>query len=155
MKKLLLLLIAVLLFACNGKESKSRIINPDASQKILISMESTEFKEKLVDKLISKYKNISTIEIQSLKFLKKTNPADYNAIIILDACQASLKLNFVINKFRKNHPTEDNVIFFITSGDPDWKWNDPDVRAITSASEFNLLDKTFLNIKTALDSLLK
>ncbi len=93
MKKLSLLLIVSLLFACNGKEPESRIINPDASQKILITMESTEFKEKIVDKLIAEYKDISSIEIQSLKFLKKTNPADYNAIIIMDACQASLKLN--------------------------------------------------------------
>lgn len=154
MKKIIIILISLILLACKNENPQQRTINPAAGKSILVSYNSTEYKEKLVSMIINNYQEDFSIEIIPLKSLKKIKPDDYNAVIIMDACEAALFFNPELKNFVKNKNTS-NLVLFITKGDPEWKWENEDIAAITSASSDASLQPAFRQIKDKLDTLLK
>ncbi|MCF7912421.1 MAG: hypothetical protein K9M99_07825 [Candidatus Cloacimonetes bacterium] len=135
MKNIILVIMIILLLSGCKQSPEQRVINPGAQSRILIAMTTTEFKEQIVSRIINDFGERATIEINGLSSLKKVNPAEYDAIIIMDACEAGMKFNASLNNFTSKHTETDNAIFIITAGDPDWEWDNKNYRAITSASE--------------------
>ncbi|MCF7920185.1 MAG: hypothetical protein K9N06_09775 [Candidatus Cloacimonetes bacterium] len=155
MKNIILFYLIIILLSGCKQSPEQRVINPGTQSRILIAMTTTEFKEQIVSRIIDDFGQQATIEINGLSSLKKINPAEYNAIIIMDACEAWMKFNTSLNRFTSKHTAADNVIFIITAGDPDWKWDNKNYRAITSASETTRIDDIVSELETWLATRIK
>jgi len=132
----LLVTMAGLMMSCKkNMVADVHLANPGARYKVLIAATESEFKKPIREKFIDQYRAYCDIEVISLKKLKDKPQDDYHLILVMDEVQAWLWFNKRVKKFVKKIKDPSRVVLLMTSGDPDWKYPDPDVDAITSASE--------------------
>jgi hypothetical protein len=75
-------------------------------------------------------------------------------VLILDTCLAWSGFNPSVNTFLENNKSKDNVVLFMTAGDPDWTYSYQGVDAITSASVVENEDVKFEEITQQINQLL-
>ena len=159
MKIKVILIFILILLTSNvfTEEIITDSVEVQESYKILVSTSKIDFKNAVVEKLITKleHTNCSCTKTK-LKALKEVDSFDYDVIVILNSIWA-WSLNGKVKKFLKN--IEDNerakVILINTAGDEDYKTKEKDIYAITSASKIEkadlIVDKIFQKIKEMLD----
>jgi hypothetical protein len=132
----LMLITAAILLSCGGKVETITVGNPDAADKILIAMEPSEYKLLLARDVASALDNGSRfITITGLGALKKANPADYKAVIILNAVKAG-KPDPKAAAYVAKYPDAGNVAVVNTwGGDPGTIKMDADTVSTASTTD--------------------
>ncbi len=88
------------------------------SKKVLIVARESEFKTELAYKVAdSLSKDTIYVEVCGVKKLKKLNPKNYAAIIIINTC-LSWQIDNKVQDFFKDNPDYSEVVLLTTSGDP-------------------------------------
>lgn len=75
-------------------------------------------------------------------------------ILVMDDSEAWTLWNFSLKSFLKKTENCNNIVLFITAGDPDWKYRYKDLDAITSASIVGNEDRVFNELTVKIDGMI-
>ncbi|MBM4399873.1 MAG: hypothetical protein FJ041_06080 [Candidatus Cloacimonetes bacterium] len=114
----------------------------------------TPFKNALIDSLKNKYEPKYQVKKIVLKNLTEIASHNYRLMIVMEQLKANLMMNGKIKTIKKNTDMN-NVIYFLTTGDPKWKWQNVDIHHIASASEKPRLGTAWKELRTKVDAILK
>ena len=90
---LYLLLGIILLFSsCTKKLVETNIESKNVAGKILIAGDSSEFKDKIRELIIGKFKADYSIDVVNIEKLSKTDSAKYSVVLIMDTCMLTLMI---------------------------------------------------------------
>lgn len=114
--------------------------DPNASLKVLIATQGSEFKEDLSKKIIKNLENDSIyISVIDCTTLKKENAADWQAIVIMHTTKAH-KIPGYVSTFLEGLSDYSNLVLISTSGGGDEVITEFEVDAISTASSRSLTD---------------
>ncbi len=132
-----ILCILILLLSCSSDYLDfKKLNNREADKTLIISAiagKGTPFKQKIVDKLAEKLKDRFTIEVMNLRGAGDLDRKEFDAIVIMDGCQAWMFLNSRLKRIMKKLPVEKQIIV-VTADDLEFKWSYNGLDAITSAT---------------------
>jgi hypothetical protein len=141
-------------YSCTSSVKENRLSHENPLFSMIIASDSSEFKDNIRNRIIQQYQNEGNIELVNIKRLKDIDPTDYDVVLILDTCLAWSGFNPSVNTFLENNKSKDNVVLFMTAGDPDWTYSYQGVDAITSASVVENEDVKFEEITQQINQLL-
>ena len=126
----------------------------DASSKILIATQGSEYKDLMVDTLTARLKGedvyISVIDISGLK---EIDQKDWDAEIIIHTTEG-WKLPDPVKEYLDRIENAEEIILLITSGDGGWKPEECKVDVLTSASQVSDIQEKANSIEKKVNSLL-
>ncbi|MFC1671093.1 hypothetical protein ACFL20_11940 [Spirochaetota bacterium] len=109
--------------------------NPGSSCRISISGTRSDFKNKVLEGILTRYKKKCYIKINSLFKLSNVDEDKYNAIIIFDDLYASMNTDLFVKRNIKRIKNKNKIIFLLTTNKKeDFKFSYEGVDAITCAS---------------------
>ena len=127
----------------------------DMSKKVLIATQGSEYKNLMVDTLVSRLKAEDVyISITDISNLSEINQEDWDAEVIIHTTEAS-KLPDPVKKYFEGIEDPDEIILLITSGDGTWKPEECKVDVLTSASKVDDISEKANSIEKKVNSLLK
>jgi len=152
---LALSLIFLSSYSCTRSVKETRLIHEDSSFSMIIASDSSEFKDRIRNSIIQQYQNQGNIEVVNIRRLKDIDPTVYDVVLIMDTCLAWSGFNPALIAFLEGNESKDNVVLFMTAGDPDWTYSYQGVDAITSASVVENEDVKFQEITQQIDQIIK
>ena len=150
---MVLVLFATIL-SCKSDIQQRDYGPPGAPCRILITGATSEFKEAVVAGLVERYQETCRIVTRPLYSLNTKEFNDYDAIVLMDECQAWMAFNTKTTGLIKKIENKDHIILFITAGDPDWTFSTQGIDAITSASEMAGKEQVIERISDRIDALI-
>jgi hypothetical protein len=109
--------------------------SPDSSRKILIASQGSEYKNLMVDTLISRLKGEDVyIRVMDISGLKEVDQKDWDAEIIIHTTEG-YRLPEVVKEYLERIEDTYEVMLLVTSGSGKWKPEDCKVDVLTSASK--------------------
>ncbi len=127
--------------------------SPDSARKILIVTQGSDYKNLMVDTLISRLKGedvyISVIDISGLNEISQE---DWDAEIIIHTTEG-YRLPESVKEYLLRIENPDEVMLLITSGSGEWKPEDCKVDVLTSASRVTDIPEKANYIKDKINSL--
>lgn len=162
-KVLPILLLALFQFACSSmprliwRENDVLPVKPESAATILIASRQSAFKAAVIGNVAEYYKTRDfAVKVVGLEALESENPADYQAVVLINTCMA-WKMDPAVESFLKRHPAAGNIIILTTSGDGDWlpKNRNGQYDAISAASEMADVEKTAAKIIQKIDVKIK
>ena len=128
--------------------------NPNATLKVLIASQGSEFKNNLLENILQKLDNdtiyLSVIDCTSLQ---KENASEWNAIIIIHTTKAH-KIPRYVSRFLGSLPDFSNIVLISTSGGGDEVITEFEIDAISTASRMsetsNIADRAFAKVERIL-----
>ena len=150
------LAVAALLFllSCARGLKETRLTTEYPEFTMIIASDSSEFKDSIRRRIISKYSEYGNVEVVNMNKLKSIRPEDYDVILIIDTCMSWGGLNWSLKSFLDKSIDRKNVVLFMTSADPEWEFSYKDVDAITSASKIQDEETIFAVISSEIDIIL-
>jgi len=142
-------------YSCTKSVKETRISHEDAEFSIIIASDASEFKDSIRKRIIHRYQDEGNIDVVNIKRLKEVNPLDYDVVLIIDTTLAWSGFNPSLNTFLEENEHKDNVVVFMTAGDPDWTYSYQGVDAITSASVAENEDGIFEEISQQINQILE
>lgn len=144
---LIILFLIYLWMNRQGVIESSEIGNPEFEQKVLIASQGSDFKNALVEGLITKLKQKQIyIKVLDITALSEVSEDGWDAVVLIHSVEMN-KLQPDVKAFLDRAHDLDKVILIITSGPGTWKTDDYDVDIISSASkkeELSVLIKDIL-----------
>ena len=158
-KFMLLLLTAIAVVSLFAVTTKSKqVLSADMQSRIILVAvlkdTDTSFKNALIDSLKSHYEPKYQVRKIVIRKAKDLNNQKYRLLIVMDQNKAGLAMNGATKSLMKL-TSNNNAIFFMTSGDKKWQWKQKDVHHIASASEKTFFPKAWQELKIKADTLLK
>lgn len=140
---------------CAPKMVKTVAIgDPRAALRVLISSESSDFKQAVIEQVVAGYdKRDLYFRITDLQNLADETAADYTAVIIINSCVA-WQLNPRANAFINQAGSLERIILLTTAGNQDWQAGVAGVDAITAASLPADIEQTADKLKAKLGALI-
>ena len=151
---LLLFFLFLSLISCTRGVKEAKLSREDPSFTMIIASDSSAFKDSIRNRIIQQYQDEGSIDVVNIKRLKEVNPLDYDVVLIIDTCLAWSGFNPSLNTFLEDNQTKDNVVVFMTAGDPDWTYSYKGVDAITSASVVENVEVKVKEILRQIDHIL-
>lgn len=133
------------------------INEPSVEKKILIAARSSDFKDAVLDKISTTFKEEPVyMKLMGLDKLKDEEADNYSAIVIINTCMAG-KMDRHVKGFLKRHKDQSNTIILTTSGDGDWKpkMDKYNFDAVSSASKMQKVDEIADDIITKTKAILQ
>lgn len=143
------------LYSCTRGVKETRLSREDSSFSMIIASDSSEFKNSIRNRIIQHYQDEGNLEVVNIKRLKEINSLDYDIVLIIDTTLAWSGFNPSLNTFLEDNQFKDNVVLFMTAGDPDWTYSYQGVDAITSASVVENEDGKFEEIRQQIDQIIE
>lgn len=144
---LIILFLIYLWMNRQGVIESSEIGNPEFEQKVLIASQGSDFKNALVEGLITNLKQKQIyIKVLDVTALSEMSEDDWDAVVLIHSVEMN-KLQPDVKAFLDRAHDLGNVILIITAGPGAWKTDDYDVDIISSASkkeELSVLTKDIL-----------
>jgi len=137
MKKLLLLISLALVYGCAGSSELvyREIGDSSNNKKVLISIESSDYKNMLLEEILAGLDNSIYIKIIDSKNIEKESTEDYNAVLIISVKRV-FNISIKVRNFVKNAEEKDKIIIYFTEmGSSRIPKALEEVDAISSASE--------------------
>ncbi len=131
----LFILVVFLFSSCTKKIIETSIGSDKTMNKILIAADVSEFKNKILKRILETFQAKYNIDIVNIYKLNKMSIDEYSAVLIMDTCMAWTGFNLSLKSFIEKKENRDKAVLFITAGDPDWKYSYLELDAVTSASE--------------------
>jgi len=159
MRKLIMLIIILgVIISAYAKSNNAVVIKSNPASKVILvavfADTDTDYKNSLIAQLKTQYEPKYQVKKVVIKKAKELNNEQFRLLIVMDQLKAWLAMNGQTKAIMKLS-NKDNAIFLMTSGDKKWQWKEKDVHHIASASEKPLFSKTWLELKTKADLLLK
>lgn len=151
---LALSLIFLSSYSCTSSVNETQLSHENPLFSMIIASDSSEFKDSIRNRIIQQYQNEGNIEIVNIKRLKDIDPTDYDVVLIIDTCLAWSGFNPALNSFLEDNQSKDNVVLFMSAGDPDWTYSYQGVDAITSASVMEKEDVKFQEITQQINQII-
>jgi hypothetical protein len=124
----------LMLTACSKNLRETTLENPDASYRLIIAGDSSDFKDSIRDKVVNNYKDICHIQVVNLDKLEEIDYDQYDAVLIMDTLMAWGGFNQEVKTFINALQDNQKVVVFFSAGDAEAKYSYKGVDAITSAS---------------------
>lgn len=145
MQKIILLSLVglCLLSGCGKNMPPAKIGNIDSTQKVLITGQTSKFKEKVIGKVIETLEPRGYyFEIINANKLDKEETGQYGAVLLVTTVMAG-KIDKQITRFLQKDPGNPKVIVFYTMGDENHPPPELGIKvdAVTSASLSDRVDK--------------
>jgi hypothetical protein len=155
-KKFLLVFIIILslVTSCSRNIKETKITTENAKYNFIFASDSSEFKDNIRQKLITKYSTQANIDLVNIDKIKELKTKDYDVILIMDTCMGGTRLNESLNSFLKHIEDNKNIVLLLTSGDSDWKYSNKVIDAITSASKLEDEELIYLKILKKIDQII-
>ncbi|MDD4309949.1 MAG: hypothetical protein PHO32_06175 [Candidatus Cloacimonetes bacterium] len=154
--KLVLAVLLLLLASCSSSRNQ-QVLNADEQQPaILITIQKgadSPFKQAIIAKLKEDYGTKYSILVKNIKGFHDVQDEKYDALIVMDQLKAWLFMNKGLKNIARKADKQ-KTIFFVSAGDPDWKWKREDLKLVTSATAKVNPDEVYARIKTRLDEVL-
>jgi len=141
-------------YSCTHGVKETRLSHEEPAFSMIIASDSSAFKDSIRNRIIHRYQNEGTIDVVNIKKLNLIDPMDYDVVLIMDTTLAWSGFNPSLNTFLEDNEYKDNIVLFMTAGDPDWKYSYQGVDAITSASVLENEDVKFEEITRQINELL-
>lgn len=150
-----LILFVIIQTSCTKKLTEVRLVPEKPEFKMLIAGDSSEFKDRIRNRIIGQYKDYLDIHVVNIKSLKTTVAHDYDVVLIMDTCLAWSRFNPSIKTFMKNSDNRKKTVLFMTADDIDWEYSYKEVDAITSASVIENEEQVLSRITYQIDGIIK
>ena len=147
-------LVVVVFSSCSRNIKEITINNLNASHKIVIASNGSDFRDGIRDKVIKKYSENCYIEVINLDKLKTVDYERYDAILVMDAIIAWGGFNPEMKNYIDSLNDKKKVVLFLSAGDEELKYSYNGVDAISSASVIEEEDKVVKEITGKIDMLL-
>ena len=144
----------IFMTGCAKNFQQARYELPEAETKILVAGISSDYRDAIKDRLIERYKTRSNIEVVGLNQLKEIQCDDYDAVLVMDQCKGWSLYNLALKSFLEKSAHCDNIVVFITAGDPDWEYHYNGLDAVTSASYIGYEDRVYKELASRIDGIL-
>jgi hypothetical protein len=156
---IILLLVIVfgvyLLINRQGVIESHEINSPDLEQKVLIASQGSDFKNALVESLVTHLKERPIyIKITDVTTLSEIKEADWDALVLIHTTEQQ-RLQPDVEKYLDRAENLTKVVLVTTSGPGNWKTDDYDVDVITSASKMNELPLLASSLLKRIDTILQ
>ena len=130
-------LLLMIIFSCTTRYvTPSEYGDLNATNRVLIAATSTDFKDAVIEKVSKKLAGDDTyVKVIDLKAVDHEESGKFCAIMLV----STLHYGYIdgnVSAFLSKSNTEEKskIIVFTTSGEPDWKVENQEVDAISSAS---------------------
>jgi len=152
---ILLVIISGIYLLIHGQDVAEpfEVGSADSDMKILIATQGSDYKNLMVDTLISRLKGddvyISVIDISGLN---EVSQKDWDAEVIIHTTEG-YRLPEVVKEYLGRIENPDEVMLLITSGDGGWKPEECKVDVLTSASKVADISEKANSIEEKINSL--
>jgi GTP cyclohydrolase III len=153
-KLLVLLILCLALISCARQVKERSFSPPDATHRILIASDASDFKDTIRDRLVDNYVKFAHIDVVNVSNLNNVEGDTYDAILIMDTSMGWNRLNVSFKRFVDNLENKDRVVLFFTTGDNHWDYQYQDVDAVTSASIVENEKDVFEALRSRIDRVL-
>lgn len=157
LKRMVAVIVAMILLftaSCTRNVKEMKLVNENAKFDLVIAGDSSEYKDKIREELISKYKESATIAVINIEDLETISGDSYDVILIMDTCMAWGAFNPSVNNYLDKATKKDNIVLFMTAGDPELEYSYQDVDAITSASVIGNKDEVTSALSGKIDGII-
>lgn len=144
-----------LLVNIQGEAEAVEVGSPEISKRVLIASQGSEFKNQMVDTIISRLKSEDIyIRVIDVSGLSEINEENWSAEIIIHTTEG-WKAPEPVRDYLDRIKEPGKVMLLITSGDGGWKPEDCKVDVLASASKIANISVLADSILYKVDSLLK
>ena len=150
------IVLAVFALTCSGRQhvQPKPLNSVDGGSNVLIVTRQSAFKERVVGKLIEKYRSRANLALTDIENLNDVRATDYDALVVMGARMGFLLLSAKERRFIRHLDDPKKLIMVMTASAEDWKWDRDDVDVITCASNFKNVEPLYQQISARLDELL-
>lgn len=148
--------VICLLWACGTSIQETTVSHENVQYTLIIGAvkgKTSEFKDAVIKGLLDRYRETSAIEVMNISDVKQVEQKDYDVIVLVDACQAGMRLNGTVKNLME-HLDQKKTVAFITAGDPDWEYTYAGIDAVTAASEEGKEQEVIQEIAAKIDTVL-
>jgi len=147
-------LMVIIFSSCSRNIKETTINNLNASHKIVIASNGSDFRDSIRERIIKKYSDNCYIEVINLDKLQTVEYDRYDAILVMDAIIAWGGFNPEMRNYIDSLNDKKKVVLFLSAGDEELKYSYKGVDAISSASVVEEEDKVVKEIIGKIDMLL-
>jgi predicted nicotinamide N-methyase len=122
------------LASCTRYVKETQLTTENAKFNLIIAGDSSDFKDRVRNRIIARYSNSGNIKVLNIKKLKNIRPEDYDVILIMDTCIGCEDFNRSMKSFLDRLENNNNVILLMTTGYSHYEYSYGGVDAITAAS---------------------
>jgi hypothetical protein len=122
------------LASCTRNVKETQLTTENAKFTLIIAADSSDFKDKIRNRIIARYRSNVNIEVVNIKKLKNMRPEDYDVILIMDTCIGCEDFNWSMKSFLDRLEDKNNVVLLMTTGYSHYEYSYEGVDAITAAS---------------------
>ena len=144
----------VFLASCTRNVRETQFTTENAAFNLIIAGDSSDFKDRLRNRIIAKYSNSGNIDVVNIKKLKNITPEDYDVILIMDTCIGCEDFNRSMKSFLDRLEDNNNVVLLMTTGYADYEYSYGGVDAITAASRIADEEEIFTRLSEEIDRIL-
>ncbi len=153
----IILLLPVLFLAQCAKGIRE--VGPaDAKKRIMIAALPSEYKDRITQGLVDRYKDRSRVTVMPIEKLNSVEYKKYDALVVIDALMAWQMFNVRTRWFIggiKDPEEKKKIVLFFTAGKPSANYSVMGVDCITGASTINTEAEVISNISERIDRILK
>jgi hypothetical protein len=125
--------------------------NDRAQFNLLIASDATDFKDGLLQRILSSYRAHARIQLINIRSLAGTDTDSTDAILILDTCVACNDMASTISSYLETTEVRDRLVLVMTFGDSRDRFSHAGVDAISAASRASSLDDLYLKTTAQID----
>ena len=142
------------LVSCSRNVKETKFTTENAKFNLLVAGDSSDFKDRVRNRIIAQYRKKGNIDVVNINNLKDIRPEDYDVILIMDTCIGCEDFNWSMKSFLDRLEDNNNVVLFMTAGNPHYEYSYGSVDAITSASRIANEEKIFTELSEEIDRLI-
>ena len=144
----------VFLASCTRNVKETQLTTEKAKFNLIIAGDSSDFKDKIRNKIIDKYSNNGNIDVVNIDKLEYVRPENYDVILIMDTCIGCEDFNWSMKGFLDRLEDNNKVVLLMTTGYAHYEYSYGGVDAITAASRIANEEEIFTRLSEEIDRIL-
>ena len=142
------------LASCTRNVKETQLTTENAKFNLLVAGDSSDFKDRVRDRIIARYSNNGNIDVVNINNLKDIRPEDYDVILIMDTCIGCEDFNWSMKSFLDRSGDNNNVVLLMTTGYSHYEYSYGGVDAITAASRIADEEEIFTRLSEEIDRII-
>ena len=142
------------LASCTRNVKETQFTTENAKFNLLVAGDSSDFKDRVRNRIIARYRKNGNIDVVNINNLKDIRPEDYDVILIMDTCIGCEDFNWSMKSFLDRLEDNNNVVLFMTAGNPHYEYSYGSVDAITAASRIANEEEIFTELSEEIDRII-
>lgn len=142
------------LASCTRNVKETQFTTENVKFNLLVAGDSSDFKDRVRNRIIARYRKNGNIDVVNINKLKNIRPEDYDVILIMDTCIGCEDFNWSMKSFLDRLEDNNNVVLFMTAGNPHYEYSYGGVDAITSASRIANEEEIFTELSEEIDRII-